>query len=62
MLDATTLMLMLSGESKLEILWTKVHLLLTSHTTSVKFQEVSFSPVTIILCTTVELRFAPSSR
>ena len=60
MLDATTLMLILSGERKSEILRMKIHLLLGSHTTSVKLQAVSFSPVTTIVYSTVELRFAPS--
>ena len=60
MLDATTLMLMLSGERKSEV-WMKVHLLLDSHTTSVKFQEVSFSPVNNTVYSTVELRLAPST-
>ena len=61
MLDATRLMLMLSGARKSVILWTNVHLLLTSHTTSVKFQEVSFSPVTNTVYPTVESRLAPST-
>ena len=60
MLDATRLMLMLSGARKSVILWTKVHLLLTSHTTSVKFQEVSFSSATDTVYPTVESRLAPS--
>ena len=60
MLDATTLTLILSGERKSEILRMKIHLLSGSHRTSVNLQEPPFSPVTTIVYSTVELRFAPS--
>ena len=61
MLDATTLTLILSGERKSEILRMKIHLLSGSHTTSMKLKEAPFSPVTTIVYSTVESRFAPSS-
>ena len=61
MLEATTLTLILSGGKKSEILRIKIHLLSGSHRTSVNLQDVSFSPATTIVYSTVESRFAPSS-